>query len=167
MARKSSRRVNSRAEQQERYEVWGNTVRKAEAIPEERPRRKSGVSRRAQRNRARAVQMSRGYVVFLAVVSVAALLMCVRYLKLKAEITTQTSEIASLESALNELKADNDALLFMMVRPMMPRWIWSRSARKPWTVWGWIIPTRIRSTSSTHQETAMSVSIRTYQTQNR
>ena len=100
MARKSSRRVNSRAEQQERYEVWGNTVRKAEAIPEERPRRKSGVSRRAQRNRARAVQMSRGYVVFLAVVSV----------KLKAEITTQTSEIASLESALNELKADNDAL---------------------------------------------------------
>ena len=104
MARKSSRRVNSRAEQQERYEVWGNTVRKAEAIPEERPRRKSGVSRRAQRNRARAVQMSRGYVVFLAVVSVAALL------KLKAEITTQTSEIASLESALNELKADNDAL---------------------------------------------------------
>ena len=110
MARKSSRRVNSRAEQQERYEVWGNTVRKAEAIPEERPRRKSGVSRRAQRNRARAVQMSRGYVVFLAVVSVAALLMCVRYLKLKAEITTQTSEIASLESALNELKADNDAL---------------------------------------------------------
>ena len=110
MARKSSRRVNSRAEQQERYEVWGNTVRKAEAIPEETPRRKSGVSRRAQRNRARAVQMSRGYVVFLAVVSVAALLMCVRYLKLKAEITTQTSEIASLESALNELKADNDAL---------------------------------------------------------
>ena len=110
MARKSSRRVNSRAEQQERYEVWGNTVRKAEAIPEERPRRKSGVSRRAQRNRARAVQMSRGYVVFLAVVSVPALLMCVRYLKLKAEITTQTSEIASLESALNELKADNDAL---------------------------------------------------------
>ena len=110
MARKSSRRVNSRAEQQERYEVWGNTVRKAEAIPEERPRRKSGVGRRAQRNRARAVQMSRGYVVFLAVVSVAALLMCVRYLKLKAEITTQTSEIASLESALNELKADNDAL---------------------------------------------------------
>lgn len=110
MARKSSRRVNSRAEQQERYVVWGNTVRKIEAIPEERPQKRAGVSRKAQRNRARAVQMSRGYVLFLAVVSVAALLMCVRYLKLKAEITTQTSEIASLETALNELKADNDAL---------------------------------------------------------
>lgn len=110
MARKSSRRVNSRAEQQERYVVWGNTVRKIEAIPEERPPKRAGVSRKAQRNRARAVQMSRGYVLFLAVVSVAALLMCVRYLKLKAEITTQTSEIASLETALNELKADNDAL---------------------------------------------------------
>lgn len=110
MARKSSRRVSSRAEQQERYVVWGNTVRKIEAIPDDRPRKRAGVSRKAQRNRARAVQMSRGYVLFLAVVSVAALLMCVRYLKLKAEITTQTSEIASLETALNELKADNDAL---------------------------------------------------------
>lgn len=110
MARKSSRRVNSRAEQQERYVVWGNTVRKEEAIPEKRPPKKAGISRKAQKNRARAVQMSRGYVLFLAVVSVAALLMCVRYLKLKAEITTQTSEIASLETTLNELKADNDAL---------------------------------------------------------
>lgn len=110
MARKSSRRVNSRAEQQERYVVWGNTVRKEEAIPERRPPKKAGTSRKAQKNRARAVQMSRGYVLFLAVVSVAALLMCVRYLKLKAEITTQTSEIASLETTLNELKADNDAL---------------------------------------------------------
>lgn len=110
MARKSNRRVNSRAEKQERYVVWGNTVRVEEAIPEERPQRRKSVSRRAQKNRARAVQMSRGYVLFLTVVSVAALLMCVRYLKLKAEITTQTSQIASMESALNELKADNDAL---------------------------------------------------------
>lgn len=108
MASRSSRRVDSRAERRERYVVDGNTVRKIEATPQEKPRQKTRSRRAVKRNRA--AQMSRGYVMFLAAVSVTALAMCVHFLQLKAEITTQTREIAALESSLSELKADNDAL---------------------------------------------------------
>ena len=62
------------------------------------------------KNTLLSLNMSRGYVMFLAVVSAAALFMCVRYLQMKSAITTQTKEIATAESELSQLKADNDAL---------------------------------------------------------
>ena len=71
---------------------------------------KRKVSQTASRNRERAKRMNRGYVVFLAAISVVALLMCVEYLRLKSQITTQIKEIAADESELSQLKADNDAL---------------------------------------------------------
>lgn len=109
MASDGRRRVNSRSGQYERYEYDGNAVRKLQTIPQEVPERKP-ISRTASRNRAKAKRMSRGYVLFLAVISVVALFMCVRYLKLKSDITTQIKNIAVTESELNQLKADNDAL---------------------------------------------------------
>ena len=36
--------------------------------------------------------------------------MCVKYLQLRSQITTQLKEIAAAESELSQLKADNDAL---------------------------------------------------------
>ena len=54
--------------------------------------------------------MSRGYVLFLALVSVASLGMCVKFLQLKAVVTTQHETVAALESRLSKLKAENDAL---------------------------------------------------------
>lgn len=110
MARKQNRRVNSRSERTvEQYVIDGNTVRKIQAIPQEEPEVRP-VCRTTSRNRARTRAMSRGYVMFLAVVSAAALFMCVRYLQMKSAITTQTKEIATAESELSQLKADNDAL---------------------------------------------------------
>ena len=109
MASNVSRRVNSRTDHYERYIFDGNAARKLQAIPQEIPERRN-VSRATSRNRAKAKRMSRGYVLFLAVISIAALFMCVRYLKLKSDLTTLTKEIAVTESQLSELKADNDAL---------------------------------------------------------
>lgn len=110
MARKQNRRVNSRSERiVEQYVVDGNTIRKIQAIPQKEPERKP-VRRSTSRNRARTRAMSRGYVMFLAVVSAAALFMCVRYLQIKSAITTQNKQIATTESELSQLKADNDAL---------------------------------------------------------
>ena len=107
MARKQNRRVNSRSERTvEQYVIDGNTVRKIQAIPQEEPEVRP-VRRTTSRNRARTRAMSRGYVMFLAVVSAAALFMCVRYLQMKSAITTQTKEIATAESELSQLKADN------------------------------------------------------------
>ena len=109
MASNGSRRVNSRMDRHERYIYDGNAARKLQAIPQEIPERRT-VSRATSRNRAKAKRMSRGYVLYLAVISIAALFMCVRYLKLKSDLTTLTKEIAVTASQLIEMQADNDAL---------------------------------------------------------
>ncbi len=107
----------------EQYVIDGNTVRKIQAIPQEEPGSETQVRRTTSRNRARTRAMSRGYVMFLAVVSAAVLFMCVRYLQMKSAITTQTKEIATAESELSQLKADNDALYNSV---SFHQWIWKR-----------------------------------------
>ncbi|MGI6094222.1 MAG: hypothetical protein ACOYBL_02205 [Lachnospiraceae bacterium] len=106
-------RVNHRTERYGRTSyVDGNAVRKLQTAPQYeetiRRQRRRQISRKTARNRARALQMSRGYVVFLAVVCAATLFACVQYLQLKAEMTAQMKAVASLETQLSELKADND-----------------------------------------------------------
>ena len=110
-----SRRVSSRSDYYYRGQTYvsGNTVRKLEREPEEerrQPPRRKKVSASTQKNRVKAMQMSRGYVLFLAFISIVALGLCVNYLRLRSHLTTQTAAIASAESELSQLKADNDAL---------------------------------------------------------
>jgi cell division protein FtsL len=88
--------------------VDGNTVRVAQPQWEEEPKRQ--VSSKTRKNRTKAMSMNRGFVVFLSAMSVAAMFMCVSYVQLKTEITKQTKQIASLQTDLNDLKSDNDAL---------------------------------------------------------
>ena len=92
------------------YYVDGNTVRVA--VPqwekEQAPERK--VSKKTRKNRRKAMSMSRGFVVFLSAMSIVAMFMCVSYIQLKTQITRQTKQIASLQTDLNELKSDNDAM---------------------------------------------------------
>ena len=110
----SRRRVNSRSESYNRQMyIEGSAVRKLNTQPErEQPAKKKQrkVSKATQKNRAKATQMSPGYVVFLTVTSVITLFLCVYYVQLKAQLTTQMQSIAKQESALSTLKADNDAL---------------------------------------------------------
>lgn len=67
------------------------------------------LSRQTQQNREKAMNMNRGFVIFLAVISVAVLFFCVHYIQLKSEVTAQIKAVAALESELAELKEDNDA----------------------------------------------------------
>ena len=120
----AARRVNSRSDYSSRVNtgsdyyrteiyVDGNTVRKAQTVvaPKERTRpRERQVSRVATKNRAKALQMSRGYVLFLALVSAAALFGCVRFVQLRSTVTSQLKTVAALETELNQLTAENDAL---------------------------------------------------------
>lgn len=104
----------------------GNTVRRLQEMPgrqyqapgaqtarrvrENRPAQKpKQVSREAQRNREKAQSMGRGFVLFLAVVSVAVLFCCVNYLQLKSELTGKMKTVASLETELSQIKEDNNA----------------------------------------------------------
>ena len=118
----SSRRVNSTRSDYYRGQSYisGNTVRKLDEMPQ---RHEPGRSRKAQpsragravsvstqKNRMKATQMSRGYVMFLALISVITLFLCVSYLQRRAELTSQLQAMARQESELSTLKADNDAL---------------------------------------------------------
>lgn len=67
------------------------------------------ISRETRRNREKAMSMGRGFVTFLAVVSVAVLFCCVNYLQLKAELTGRIKSVAGLESEWAQLKEENDA----------------------------------------------------------
>lgn len=88
----------------------GNTVRVAPAQWEEEETRKRQISRKTRKNRTKAMSMSRGFVVFLSAMSIMAMFMCVSYVQLKTEITRQTKKIASLQTDLNDLRSDNDAM---------------------------------------------------------
>lgn len=90
--------------------VDGNTVRQVQTLPQERyTKEQPAVSKAARKNRERAQDMTRVFVLFLAVVSVAVLYTCVEFLRLKSQITNSIQTIASLESEYSQLKADNDA----------------------------------------------------------
>lgn len=106
--------------------VDGNTVRRLQEIPVRKPPAsreqsldhsttrtviagKQSVSRETRRNREKAMSMGRGFVTFLAVVSVAVLFCCVNYLQLKAELTGKIKTVANLESEWSQLKEENDA----------------------------------------------------------
>lgn len=117
MASATKRRVNSRSEGYSKVSyVEGNTARSVQAVPAREPqritnpKRRRRVSRAAHKNRAKALQMSKGYVVFLAIICTATLFACVQFLQLKAEMTARSKEVASQETKLSKLKADNDAL---------------------------------------------------------
>lgn len=102
--------------------VQGNAVRRmdeAEPVRREqeqplRKQREADKRRRsrqlaARRNRERALYMSRGYVVFLSVCVAVSAFFAVAYVRLQADVTARMRKIATLESRIADLKADNDA----------------------------------------------------------
>ena len=84
--------------------VEGNTVRVLSPAAE--PKRE--VSEAASRNRARAMQMNVGYVIFLTAMAVATVWVCVRFLKLQSQYTQLQKTSTSLTTTLNSLRLEND-----------------------------------------------------------
>lgn len=66
------------------------------------------VSKNARKNRAKALRINMGYVLFLTAAAVASLFVCVNYLQLQAVSTTNRKTIASLEGELSTAKLAND-----------------------------------------------------------
>ena len=80
--------------------VYGNVVTKPVYDPDrqeklpERPKKK--VSRQVKKNRKKAQHMSRGYVVFLAVAAMLALIVCVNYVRLQSSIVNRSKNITMM-----------------------------------------------------------------------
>ena len=111
MAR-TARETNYKTKYSSQMYVEGTAVRELAPRPARKlPRTKKvpSVSRQARANRQKATQMNLGYVLFLTVTAVATLFLCVNFLQLKSQLTTQAANIERQEAVLSVLKADNDA----------------------------------------------------------
>lgn len=99
--------------------VQGNTVRQMNAQPVrkeridrskiEEERRKKSRRDAARRNRERAMYMSPARVLFLSACVGLTVLAAVALIQIQAQTTQRMKHIASLESQLTNLRADNDA----------------------------------------------------------
>ena len=113
--------------------VDGNTVRKLEPAPyetererrqreqvrRERAKRAQEAKRRearraknqaiAVKNRARVLKIDLKYTLFLGIAVAATLVMCIYYLSLQSQMTSQNKKIASLKSELTALVDENQA----------------------------------------------------------
>ena len=86
--------------------IYGNTVRQAEVMPQrqEEPRKehkKKKLDRQILKNRRKAMRMNPAYVMFLSIAAVAALVVCVWYLQVRAE------HITELQQELADAKEEN------------------------------------------------------------
>lgn len=99
--------------------VYGNTVRKEpKTIPTNPVREKKEVSQRVQQNRNKALHMSKGYVVFLAVAAFVALFACVKYLQLQSEVTNRSKNITALQKELANANEANTTRYNAIVNSM-------------------------------------------------
>lgn len=99
--------------------VYGNTVRKeTRQVSPSSVREKKEVSQRVQQNRNKALHMSKGYVVFLAIAAFVTLFICVQYLQLQSEVTRCSKNITSMQRELADMKEANTTRYNAIVNSM-------------------------------------------------
>ena len=98
--------------------VYGNTVRKDVTVIQKPEKQPKEISQRVRNNRTKALHMSRGYVVFLAIAASVALFACVRYLQLQSEITERSKHITAMQIELEDAKEENTTRYNAIVNSM-------------------------------------------------
>lgn len=111
--RRSNRLSSSYPSANDGMYIYGNTVRQAQVMPErqprevERPKREKQVSPQVKKNRRQALRMNPAYLAFLTIAAVVTLAACVWYLQLRAEVSSRSANIATLQQELVEIKEEN------------------------------------------------------------
>lgn len=91
--------------------VYGNVVTKPAYEPERRtkePERTGKTSRQVRKNRRKALHMSPGYVIFLAVAAILALIVCVNYVQIQSRLTSRSKAITAMQEELADMKEENN-----------------------------------------------------------
>ena len=91
--------------------VYGNVVTNPAYEPQRRvrePKRTRRTSRQVRNNRRQALHMNSGYVVFLTIAAVLALVICVQYVGLQSRLTSRSKHITAMQEELTELKEENN-----------------------------------------------------------
>lgn len=102
-------RYNYRADNRQAY-VYGNVAAKSAFEPKrqyEEPYREKRTSRQVRKNRKKALHMSAGYVMFLTMAAVIALIVCINYVQLQARITSSSKNITAMQEELASLREEN------------------------------------------------------------
>ncbi|MGN1165046.1 MAG: hypothetical protein ACI4S2_01285 [Lachnospiraceae bacterium] len=97
-----------RAGQEPMY-VYGNAVPKPANEPKKRvskPQKK--VSHQVKRNRRKALRVNQGYVVFLGIAAILALVVCVNYIQLQSKLTSRSKNITAMQKELADMKEENN-----------------------------------------------------------
>lgn len=106
------RTINKRETSYGQFYVYGNAVRQAEVLPDEMPVRHPRRSRRASRqvikNRNRAMKIDAAYAVFLAGAAVCAVLICMLYLNLQANVVSRSEHVTEMQKELADLTEANN-----------------------------------------------------------
>ena len=108
-ARRTQKRYNSTNSMRQMY-VYGNAVTKPayeQEMPAQRPEKKKSVSGQVRKNRKNALRLNKGYVVFLSIAAVLALIVCVNYVKLQSQITTRSKNITAMQEELAAMREEN------------------------------------------------------------
>ena len=87
--------------------VHGNVARRDAAVVQAPERQSRDVSQRVHKNRSKAMHMSKGYVMFLAVAAFIAVFACMQYLQLQSDITSRSQHITALQQELANAKEAN------------------------------------------------------------
>lgn len=95
-------------QEQRREQIHQEYVEKQEEDRETR-RRQRQARAAAQRNRERALQISPGYVLFLAATMIMMVVVFGCYLQLQSDLNKRVQHVAALETELLNLRNDNDA----------------------------------------------------------
>lgn len=91
--------------------VHGNVAAKPAYWPagqSEEPQSAARASSQVRKNRRKALCMNAGYVMFLTLAAVLALVICVNYVKLQSKITKRSENITALQAELADRKEENN-----------------------------------------------------------
>ncbi len=98
------------------YYTDGNTVRKVArpvttAVPQyTEPEKRQNTHKRTYKKPNEGLTINLPYVMFLLVAACAVVISCMQYINLNSEISKVTDSIALMESNIDTLKAQNDAI---------------------------------------------------------
>lgn len=107
-------RVETRSYNTARYQssyVYGNTAVKPDIKRQFEEPGKRVLSNAARKNREKAKYMSLGYIAFLLMAFSVAAVVLIGYIRLNADITTLTEEIAREKKVLNTMHIENTEAL--------------------------------------------------------
>lgn len=86
--------------------VQGNTARVLRPVAFDNVSTDPDKSKRKER--VRASHMNPAYICFLTIAMIVTGITCIHYLQLQSEVTNHIKSISTLESRLNDIKAEND-----------------------------------------------------------